>query len=262
VVSAPAGWGKSALLASWAADRPTRTALVAGGDREGFWHRVLASVTTAVADSPFAGAVTAATGPRRLIEALQSLSAAPAIVVDDCNDADPDELARLAHAARGSGTGTRLVLACRGDPDFPLHRWREDGRITGLRARNIGDCGAYAGFGGTLWMMTMNGGVGSVAETSKAPVFQLVSGPVGGAIACAELSRQTGRPNLIGIDMGGTSFDVSLIVEGEPEPAPQREEKWKRRSKRRIEEGEKKKAKERERKNKERKEREEEAEKN
>jgi LuxR family maltose regulon positive regulatory protein len=138
VVSAPAGWGKSALLASWAAGRPNRTALVAGGDREGFWHRVLSSVTTAVADSPFAGAVTAATGPRRLIEALQSLSAAPAIVVDDCNDAaDPDELARLAQAAPGSGTGTRLVLACRGDPDFPLHRWRVDGRLTEIFSADV-----------------------------------------------------------------------------------------------------------------------------
>ena len=138
VVSSPAGWGKSALLASWSAGRPNRAAWVAGGDREGFWHRVLSSVTSTVPDSPFAGPVTSATGPRHLIEALRNLPAAPAIVVDDCNDAaDPGELARLARAARGSGTGTRLILACRGDPDFPLHRWRVDGRLAEISGADL-----------------------------------------------------------------------------------------------------------------------------
>ena len=138
VVSSPAGWGKSALLASWAAGRPNRAAWVAGGDREGFWNRVLSAVTTTVTDSPFAGTVTAATGSRRLIEALQSSSPAPAIVVDDCNDAaDPGELSRLAQAAQSSGTGTRLVVACRGDTDFPLHLWRVDGRLAEISGADL-----------------------------------------------------------------------------------------------------------------------------
>lgn len=139
VVSSPAGWGKSALLASWAASRPNRAAWVARGDREGFWHRLLSAVVAAtVMDSPFAGTVTAATGPQRLIETLQSSPAAPTIVVDDCNDAaGPDELARLAQAALSSGTGTRLVLACRGDLDFPLHRWRVEGRLTEISGADL-----------------------------------------------------------------------------------------------------------------------------
>ncbi|MCU7730810.1 LuxR C-terminal-related transcriptional regulator [Actinoplanes sp. KI2] len=137
MVSSPAGWGKSALLWSWAADRPNRAAWVADGDREGFWHRVLSAVATSVVDSPFAG-VTAATGPRRLIEALQRSSAAPTIVVDDCNDAaDAGELARLAQAARSSSTGTRLILACRGNPNFPLHRWRVDGRLAEISEADL-----------------------------------------------------------------------------------------------------------------------------
>lgn len=137
VVSSPAGWGKSALLWSWAADRPNRAAWVAGGDREGFWHRVLSAVATTAVDSPFAG-VTAGTGPRRLIEALRSSSAAPTIVVDDCNDAaDPGELARLAQAAWSSGTSTRLILACRGNPSFPLHRWRVDGRLAEISEADL-----------------------------------------------------------------------------------------------------------------------------
>jgi N-methylhydantoinase A len=68
-----------------------------------------------------------------------------------------------------------------------------------------------AGFGGTLWMMTMNGGVGSVAETSKAPVFQLVSGPVGGVAGSVDLAGAAGDRNLLTMDMGGTSTDVAAI---------------------------------------------------
>jgi N-methylhydantoinase A len=72
-----------------------------------------------------------------------------------------------------------------------------------------------AGFGGSLWMMTMNGGVGSVAETSKAPVFQLVSGPVGGVAGSVDLARASGDRNLLTMDMGGTSTDVAAVRDGQ-----------------------------------------------
>jgi N-methylhydantoinase A len=63
-----------------------------------------------------------------------------------------------------------------------------------------------------LHVMQSSGGILTAESARRRPLQTLLSGPVGGAIACAELSRQTGRANLIGIDMGGTSFDVSLIV--------------------------------------------------
>jgi N-methylhydantoinase A len=73
-----------------------------------------------------------------------------------------------------------------------------------------------AGFGGTLWIMTMNGGVGSVAETSKAPVFQLVSGPVGGVAGAVHVTRVSDvATNLLTMDVGGTSTDVAAIRGGE-----------------------------------------------
>jgi LuxR family maltose regulon positive regulatory protein len=59
-------------------------------------------------------------------------------VVDDCNDATgPDDLARLAQAARSSGTGARLLLACRGDLNSPLHRWRVDGRLAEISGADL-----------------------------------------------------------------------------------------------------------------------------
>jgi len=68
-----------------------------------------------------------------------------------------------------------------------------------------------------LHVMQSSGGILTAESARRRPLQTLLSGPVGGAIAGAELSRQTNRPNLIGIDMGGTSFDVSLIVDGEPD---------------------------------------------
>ena len=68
-----------------------------------------------------------------------------------------------------------------------------------------------------LHVMQSSGGILTAESARARPLQTLLSGPVGGAIACSELSRQTGRPNLIGIDMGGTSFDVSLIVAGQPD---------------------------------------------
>ncbi|MFG2040531.1 hydantoinase/oxoprolinase family protein [Dactylosporangium sp. NPDC048998] len=76
---------------------------------------------------------------------------------------------------------------------------------------------AGKGLGVPLHVMQSSGGILTAESARRRPLQTLLSGPVGGAIACAELSRQTGRRNLIGIDMGGTSFDVSLIVDGEPD---------------------------------------------
>ncbi len=69
---------------------------------------------------------------------------------------------------------------------------------------------------GGLHVMESNGGVMSAKSASETPLQTLLSGPVGGAIGGRALSGSTGRPNLICVDMGGTSFDASLIIDGEP----------------------------------------------
>lgn len=60
-----------------------------------------------------------------------------------------------------------------------------------------------------------SGGTSGIAEASLKPVYCLFSGPAGGVIAAQHLSVLTGFPNIISVDMGGTSFDVGLIVNGE-----------------------------------------------
>ena len=68
----------------------------------------------------------------------------------------------------------------------------------------------------TLYVMQSNGGITTARAARAQPVQTLLSGPVGGSIGGAALSRAIGRPNLLCIDMGGTSFDLSLVVGGQP----------------------------------------------
>ncbi|MEW6081944.1 MAG: hydantoinase/oxoprolinase family protein [Bacillota bacterium] len=64
-----------------------------------------------------------------------------------------------------------------------------------------------------LYIMRSNGGV-MTAEVARAhPIQTLLSGPVGGAVGGASLARAMGTGNLIGMDMGGTSFDVTMVIE-------------------------------------------------
>jgi len=70
--------------------------------------------------------------------------------------------------------------------------------------------------GQNLYIMESNGGVMSAAAARATPLQTLLSGPVGGTIGGKALSRTTQRPNLICVDMGGTSFDASLIIDSEP----------------------------------------------
>ena len=67
-----------------------------------------------------------------------------------------------------------------------------------------------------LHIMQSNGGVIRAATAIEQPIHTLLSGPVGGAIGGATLAERLNRPNLICVDMGGTSFDVSLIIDGKP----------------------------------------------
>ena len=62
--------------------------------------------------------------------------------------------------------------------------------------------------------MQSNGGVCSVETAAQEPVRLLLSGPSGGSAACALLGRVLGEANIVGVDMGGTSFDVSVVREG------------------------------------------------
>ncbi len=72
------------------------------------------------------------------------------------------------------------------------------------------------GVSSTLYVMQSNGGITTARKAREQPIQTLLSGPVGGSIGGVALSRLTERPNLLCVDMGGTSFDLSLVVDGQP----------------------------------------------
>jgi len=88
-------------------------------------------------------------------------------------------------------------------------------------------CGQYAqrftanarsiGLASDVYFMQSNGGLASPEVVSQLPVTLLASGPAGGVTAAARLCERLGIANAITGDMGGTSFDVSLIRDGQPE---------------------------------------------
>ncbi|PWC37762.1 hydantoinase/oxoprolinase family protein [Azospirillum sp. TSO35-2] len=74
---------------------------------------------------------------------------------------------------------------------------------------------AGEGFGGRFHIVQSNGGVMSTDTARRLPVRTALSGPAAGVIAAAAISKAAGFPNVITGDLGGTSFDVSLVVEGQ-----------------------------------------------
>ena len=77
------------------------------------------------------------------------------------------------------------------------------------------------GFAGELLIVQSNGGVMSRQTACDVPVRTALAGPAAGVIACAAIARAAGFPDVITGDMGGTSFDVSLVAKGEAALAAQ-----------------------------------------
>ena len=77
------------------------------------------------------------------------------------------------------------------------------------------------GFDGEFMIVQSNGGVMAVDTACRLPVRTALSGPAAGVIAAAYIAQTAGYPDVITGDMGGTSFDVSLIAGGQSMLSPQ-----------------------------------------
>ncbi len=65
-----------------------------------------------------------------------------------------------------------------------------------------------------LLVMKSNSGLMTARLAASEPIHTLLSGPAGGALAGKFIGARAGYPDLITMDMGGTSFDVSLVQGG------------------------------------------------
>jgi N-methylhydantoinase A len=67
-----------------------------------------------------------------------------------------------------------------------------------------------------FYIMRSNGGVMSAEETSREPITTILSGPAAGVLGAAYVAGATGHRDVLTLDGGGTSTDVSVVRSGEP----------------------------------------------
>jgi N-methylhydantoinase A/oxoprolinase/acetone carboxylase beta subunit len=71
-----------------------------------------------------------------------------------------------------------------------------------------------AGFAADLHVMCSNGGVATAATVAQNPVLTLLSGPAAGVLGGAWSGALSGRKQLITFDVGGTSADIGIAIDG------------------------------------------------
>ena len=110
-------------------------------------------------------------------------------------------------------------------------RWREndrghttiaDGYLKPMLSRYIDNLSKgfrNAGSPARLLVMKSNGGIVEGEAAAERPANYLVSGPVGGVLGGTHFASLAGIDKIMTIDIGGTSCDVSLIVNGQPRRA-------------------------------------------
>ncbi|MDU6828653.1 MAG: hydantoinase/oxoprolinase family protein, partial [Bradyrhizobium sp.] len=86
--------------------------------------------------------------------------------------------------------------------------------VVGSYLQKLQNALAGEAFDGRFHIVQSNGGVMSTDAARRFPIRTALSGPAAGVIAAAEIAKAAGFPNVITGDLGGTSFDVSLVVDG------------------------------------------------
>ena len=79
------------------------------------------------------------------------------------------------------------------------------------------------GYRGALLVMLSNGGVAPVDEAVRIAAGTVLSGPAGGLAGAKRVAEMLDLPDLIPLDMGGTSCDISMVVNGSAALSPGRE---------------------------------------
>jgi len=75
---------------------------------------------------------------------------------------------------------------------------------------------ADAGISAPLQIMQSSGGVMSAGAAIRKPAHLVESGPAAGVVACAFLAHAADIPNVISLDMGGTTAKAAILEDGQP----------------------------------------------
>ncbi|MGY1701700.1 LuxR C-terminal-related transcriptional regulator [Geodermatophilus sp. SYSU D00766] len=150
-VCAPAGHGKTLLLADWASRVPDRTAWVSldgdDDDDQRFWSAVLTALASCpvVPEDSLLQSIAAPHLPSRdpaflaaVVDAIDAVPEPVRLVLDDVHELTAPEPRRgLATLVRDRPPGLHLVLTGRTDPPLPLSRMRVAGELNEIRAEAL-----------------------------------------------------------------------------------------------------------------------------
>ncbi|WP_121255366.1 hydantoinase/oxoprolinase family protein [Nocardioides ferulae] len=92
----------------------------------------------------------------------------------------------------------------------------DDPGVVGGHSGVVGGSGGGAPRGLPFYVMKSNGGVLSAAEVVHQPITTVLSGPAAGALGAALIAKVAGFDRVLTSDGGGTSTDVSVVIDGEP----------------------------------------------
>ncbi len=218
LVSAGPGWGKTMMVAGWAAAQPAHSAVAwlsldrNDNDPVLFWSYVLAAVRDAVDDvSPPLRELQMRPplGPevlRRLILGLSTLSTPLTLVLDDFHEIRrPDILQGVADLVRHPSS-LRLVLVTRSDPALHLQRLRVDGELTEIRSADL------AFTGPETQALFVEAGVSGLDQMAG-QVLQRTEGWAVGLRMAALFAARTGRADRLAEFTGGESSVAEYLFE-------------------------------------------------
>ena len=136
--------------------------------------------------------------------------------------AHPGHERRVADILRAELPGLAITASVDVLPEI---REYERSLATALNARIMPAVSAYvarletrlaeAGIGAPLLLMQSNGGVAGAAAVRRAPLVTALSGPAAGVVGARAIGAAMGIPDLITVDIGGTSADICLLQGGE-----------------------------------------------
>jgi N-methylhydantoinase A len=85
---------------------------------------------------------------------------------------------------------------------------------------------AEDGLRGPVRIVQSNGGTSSLRAARSSPIRLVESGPAAGVIGAARLGERIGEPNVLYLDIGGTTAKCSLIENGEPKTTTEYRIEW------------------------------------
>ncbi|MDD9982198.1 MAG: hydantoinase/oxoprolinase family protein [Gammaproteobacteria bacterium] len=135
---------------------------------------------------------------------------------------NPAHERRLRDAVAAAAPDVPVSISCEVSPEFREYERATTTvmnayvmpRIDRLASRLEAVAGE-TGCAGQVRIMQSNGGLMSAATTRRHPVRTLLSGPAGGVVGAVGVATAAGFDDIIAMDMGGTSLDISLVRGGE-----------------------------------------------